>query len=283
MVLHQSLRKPLVRSARTCRVRSLFTSKPLVHRPLANPTRILMYSDPSPADFKSQIVEADPPSPCIVAGLSSNWPAREKWKSIRDLVTEETADILVPIELGPKNVGYNVQEPDARQWQRVEVRFRLFVELLESLEWEGAAYVSQLSIDEIPSLKADVHLPFPHAPDLAAPPNLWIGTADTYTPIHRDILGHNLLFQLLGKKVIRVFPPSDKEWLYISEEPFLRNTSLIPFDHAFDATRWPRFHEGVKTWYEATIEPGDAVFIPKGWYHSVRALEESISVNSWFL
>ncbi|EPQ52374.1 Clavaminate synthase-like protein [Gloeophyllum trabeum ATCC 11539] len=210
-----------------------------------------------------------------------------KWKSIQSLLTDETADMLVPVELGPRNVGYNIKADgadwDGGQWQRLETRFKLFVALLESGQWSGAAYVSQLNIDEIPPLKADVQLPIPHAPDLAAPPNLWIGSADTYTPIHRDILGHNLLFQVLGSKVVRVFPPSEKPFLYISEEPWLRNTSLIPFDHGFDADRWPRFREGVKVWYEATIEPGDAVFIPKGWYHSVRALEESISVNSWFL
>ncbi|KZT24860.1 Clavaminate synthase-like protein [Neolentinus lepideus HHB14362 ss-1] len=283
MTLVLSLREPLLQSP-CIRHRYLFstsTTRLLVHRPISDPTLIPKYADPSPREFRSNIV--DHPSPCIVTGLSSNWPAEKKWKGIRDLLTSETADIVVPVELGPRNVGYNVQGAGARQWQRLETRFGLFVELLESLEWDGAAYVSQLNIDEIAPLKAAVRLPLPHAPDLAAPPNLWIGTADTYTPIHRDILGHNLLFQLLGTKAVRVFPPSDKQCLYVSEEPFLRNTSLIPFDHAFDETRWPRFYEGVKTWYEGTIGPGHAVFIPKGWYHSVRALEESISVNSWFL
>ncbi|KDQ58331.1 hypothetical protein JAAARDRAFT_34131 [Jaapia argillacea MUCL 33604] len=293
-----SLRHPNI----VCRCLSSCTGESgLVFRPLLEPTHIAKLDSPSPADFSSEVLGRDSDSgdaklyPRIVTGLTKNWPASRKWSTIGSLLSERTAHLSVPVELGKKNVGYNIDASmtytgetealGAPSWQRTDIRFDLFVQLLESgrLEEEGlVAYLSQVSIDEIPPLEEDVQLPLPHTPQLAANPNLWIGSKGTYTPIHRDILGHNLLFQLLGTKHVRLYPPTQYSRLYISTDPFLRNTSLIPFDHSFDRSRWPLFGE-VDEWYECIIGPGDALFMPKGWYHSVWALEKSISVNSWFL
>jgi ribosomal protein L16 Arg81 hydroxylase len=41
---------------------------------------------------------------------------------------------------------------------------------------------------------------------------------------------------------------------------------------------------GVSECFEATVSPGDALFIPKGWWHSIKSIGTDItaSVNWWF-
>ena len=47
-----------------------------------------------------------------------------------------------------------------------------------------------------------------------------------------------------------------------------------------DMDRFPLLAEA--TFTEAVLGPGDALFIPAGWWHYVRSLSTSFSVNYWF-
>ena len=53
-----------------------------------------------------------------------------------------------------------------------------------------------------------------------------------------------------------------------------------PADAASTAARFPLFARAQP--YDVLLGPGDAVFIPKGWWHYVRALTTSASVNFWW-
>ena len=47
-----------------------------------------------------------------------------------------------------------------------------------------------------------------------------------------------------------------------------------------DYERHPRFR-GVET-FEATLAPGETLFIPHGWWHHIRTLEDAVSMNFWY-
>ena len=47
-----------------------------------------------------------------------------------------------------------------------------------------------------------------------------------------------------------------------------------------DLARFPRLR-GVETMV-AELEPGDALYIPRRWWHHVRTLQESVSANYWW-
>ena len=38
----------------------------------------------------------------------------------------------------------------------------------------------------------------------------------------------------------------------------------------------------IPTIYETVLYPGDVLFIPAKWWHAVRSLDTSISVNAWW-
>ena len=56
------------------------------------------------------------------------------------------------------------------------------------------------------------------------------------------------------------------------------NVSNVDVEHP-DLARFPLFAKARH--FDAILGPGDALFIPKGWWHYVRALTPSFSVNFW--
>lgn len=51
-----------------------------------------------------------------------------------------------------------------------------------------------------------------------------------------------------------------------------------------DTRRFPRFGEAMKHALAATLEPGDAIYIPYCWWHGVESLDPvSILVNWWWI
>jgi hypothetical protein len=81
-----------------------------------------------------------------------------------------------------------------------------------------------------------------------------------------------MLVQILGRKKITLIPAAQVPWLY--------NDVGV-----FSAADYPRFdeqrHPLVKhaTPIELVLNPGEAVFIPVGWWHCVEALDVSISLS----
>lgn len=148
---------------------------------------------------------------------------------------------------------------------------------------------------------------------------LWLGTTPTNTPLHRDPNG-NLFVQLKSRKVIRMTAPAigkglvelamqaggnKKEVGNLQGEEMMTGRTkelldLVVFGNPFgkekarleteqdEWEKWEALREGM---LECVVEPGDGVWIPKGWYHAVKGVaasgreddrEISASVNWWF-
>jgi hypothetical protein len=105
----------------------------------------------------------------------------------------------------------------------------------------------------------------------------WLTTTGGAIGLHRD--GYfGWLVQLVGRKEITLLAPDQRRYLYLSDW----NAIYSPVD-VYDEVyvRHPRFRHA--TWQRWVIEPGDAVFIPKLWFHNLRALDpDTTSVNVWF-
>ena len=112
--------------------------------------------------------------------------------------------------------------------------------------------------------------------------NAWLGTAGTVTPLHTDE-ADNLLCQLAGVKYVRLYPPAARDSLY----PFRSagNTAANEYSEVCcespDAEKHPLF-AGEGHYEEVLLSPGEALYIPRGWFHYVRALTSACSVNWWF-
>lgn len=99
----------------------------------------------------------------------------------------------------------------------------------------------------------------------------WMGPEGSFTPLHHD-LTNNMLVQIYGRKKVTLIPAMQVPWLYND----LHVYSQVNFPEV-DLSTHPLM-ENV-TPLEVMIEPGDALFIPIGWWHCVHGLEKSISIS----
>ncbi|KAK2067307.1 hypothetical protein P8C59_001060 [Phyllachora maydis] len=148
-------------------------------------------------------------------------------------------------------------------------------------------YIAQSSLDELPPpLRRDVPVPaLLNRPDVNVyGSSVWLGLEPTYSPWHRDP-NPNLLVQLCGRKEVRLLPPRAGEDL--KRRALLAGRGggqLLGLRMAGPETMEGRqreaLHEAVwsgpagtttTTITKLKIAPGDGLYVPQGWWHSVRS------------
>src|SRR5690606_16747779 len=106
----------------------------------------------------------------------------------------------------------------------------------------------------------------------------WIGPKNTITGFHADSV-NNMLAQIMGKKLVILSSTKSNKKIYPSKK-FDLGAVLSEVDlNNYDEKKHPEFKK--VEFYSATLEPGDVLYIPKGWWHYVRSLDTSISVNNF--
>lgn len=107
---------------------------------------------------------------------------------------------------------------------------------------------------------------------------LWLGPHSSVSPLHNDPLD-NLFMQYVGRKSVLLFPPDTQ--VYAGHDGQQSNTSPIePENRARNEKQYPLFDRS--TGMSCEVGPGDALYIPSKWYHHVKSLEISASVNIWW-
>jgi hypothetical protein len=158
-------------------------------------------------------------------------------------------------------------------------------------------YIAQASLSDLPKNMRD-DLPTPDIVLKAGKgdvydSSIWLGQAPTYTPLHKDP-NPNLFVQLAGRKVIRLYAPKAgnrifsevQEMIGGSGTASMRGEEMMQGEErrVLEAVVWGDEGDEGRDGWEAELESGDALFIPKGWWHSVKGVGDGIngSVNWWF-
>ena len=102
---------------------------------------------------------------------------------------------------------------------------------------------------------------------------MWIGPAGTFTPLHHD-LTNNLLLQITGRKRVLMVAPGETPRLYNDHHVYSRVRDLA---EPGIVARFPKL-DGLRV-HRVVMEPGDALFIPLGWWHQVTALDFSVTIT----
>ena len=212
-----------------------------------------------------------PRRPVVLRGLI---PERDlsRW-SFRELAAE-FSNLKVPTHL----THAGAVTPDPRSGVATEPR--ALAEVLAELGGGTPSLYMMAGIDALPAAWRDRITPPVYcagAPWLSC--KLWLSPAGTVTMLHRDA-ADNIHVQLIGGKRFTLIDPKERARLYPNSLfASVPNGCQVDLD-APDFTRYPRFRD-VQT-AQADLAPGDGVYIPRGTWHHVRTIADSLSANFWW-
>src|SRR5262249_6196834 len=104
--------------------------------------------------------------------------------------------------------------------------------------------------------------------------NLWLG-GKTKSGMHFDN-ADNLFGQIYGRKSAMLVDPQYSKFLYqFADSP--SKSAVNPEEPDFNVHP---LYARCEVW-NASLEPGDGLFIPYGWWHYIAAEDISISLNCW--
>jgi len=103
---------------------------------------------------------------------------------------------------------------------------------------------------------------------------IWVGPKNSKTPYHHD-LTNNLFIQIYGKKEFTLIPSIYINKMYNNHHVF---SDVPSFD--YDENELDKYPEYRKiNPINITVNPGDILFIPIGWWHKVKGLSETIGLS----
>jgi hypothetical protein len=221
--------------------------------------------------------------PAVLRGAARDWPAVQAAR-------RSDADAVAYLKrfLHPRPVGAIVGQP--------EIQGRFFY----SDDMTGFNFTRGLSPLEpfLNRLLKDREHPAPLAMAVQSEPmtlsdrmfeqnpptvSIWIGNR-TVATAHFDF-SNNIACSLVGRRRFTLFPPEQLPNLYVGPlelTPAGTPVSLVDLE-APDLARFPRFATAIETAETATLEPGDAIYIPFHWFHAVDSLAPvNFFANYWW-
>ena len=223
--------------------------------------------------------------PCQIGG--AEFPAirkwfQEPWPSFNRSYLGKFSDHLIPVELNDGETNFD----------RAEAPFGIFLDWAERAGAEAPQqrfYVAQAPLNRLPKPMQD-DLPTPELVKKTGKgevydASIWLGVAPTYTPLHRDP-NPNLYLQLAGRKTIRLLDPVAGQAVFDAVQATLgsrtssgrfRGDEMMKGQEKtlLEARIWLRgnIEDGEEVvGFEATLAGGESIFIPQGWWHSVKSV-----------
>lgn len=204
--------------------------------------------------------------PLLLQGAAAEWAAVNRWSPA--YLAEVIGDIQVTPSVGlpDTEVPYNHRANGFSKPMTVHE----FVKLMGTGD---RCYIGQVPIRILPGLERDfdfVSLAPPDIKDVI----LWMG-ASTRSGLHYDNVD-NLFAQVHGTKLAILAAPEEAFNLHLF--PDSHSKSQVAPEHP-DLKAHPRFARAKLI--QATLEPGDVLFLPRAWWHYFASSPSSISLACW--
>jgi len=230
-------------------------------------------------------------APTILRGLAPDWPvvnaARESSDALFAYLAARDCGRTAQAFVGPPAIAGNYHYGDGPGGFNFARETLTLSQALPRIS--AAAGNAALPSLYLGSLPTDDYLPgFAEANRLAVlpatvRPRLWIGNASRVA-CHYDSYD-NLALVVAGRRRFTLYPPDAIGDLYVGPidhtlagQPVSLAAGTDPHDG-----RYPRYANAHERALVAELEPGDALYLPKLWWHQVEAFDPvNVLVNYWW-
>lgn len=229
--------------------------------------------------------------PAILRGLGAGWPAVRAARESADAVVAYLKRFSRPDPVnaivGPPEIeGRFFYTPDLKALNFTRGKSPLDPFLDRLLRDRAAERPYAIAVQSVPAPELLPGFTEDNATDLAGDavvPRLWLGNA-IRVATHYD-LQENIGVVVAGRRRFTLFPPDQVANLYMGPlelTPAGTPISLVD-PSAPDLDRFPRFADAMAFAETATLEPGDAIYIPFHWWHAVDSLDPvNVFMNYWW-
>ncbi len=225
-----------------------------------------------PEEFRKAYYDKN--MPVVIRQLSHNWPAYTKWNW--DYFKQLVGDKRVPL--------YNNVKSDAYTPVNKADDYKTFGEYIDMISRGPAGWRIFLFniFDHAPQLLNDFTWPEHLMKGFVKKyPMLFTGGAGSITHMHFDIdLSHILHTQFAGRKKVLLFPFDEQYKLY--RKPF-EVLSLADFSNYYQNSGKPDYEKfpalKLAQGLEATLEHGDTLFMPSGWWHHMEYIDSGFAMS----
>nr|XP_018686739.1 PREDICTED: F-box protein At5g06550 isoform X2 [Musa acuminata subsp. malaccensis] len=217
---------------------------------------------PSPDEFSSKIEPANVAA--VFHGAVKDWKAISRWNP-----SDGGLDYL------EESVGSSVLEAMLSRSGRIfygDIRSHERVPIMNTERNERCP---------LETLTEDIQMPAFLGIKTLASINFWMNMAHSRSSTHYDP-HHNLLCVVSGCKRVVLSPPSACSILYpMPVYGEASNHSAVNIEKP-DFSVHPRAKNYEEHSQKIVLHPGDALFIPEGWFHQVDSDDLTIAVNFWW-
>jgi hypothetical protein len=247
------------------------------------------YAAVTPAAFRDEIRPAY--RPVVFRGLLADWPAVQRNTESRETLLQylrslDSGEPLYTVVGDPAIDGrlFYGENLSGVNFKRIGSPFSATLAQLLRFEHSPrppAIAVQAASVNAaLPGFVRDNPMPL-LAGDVE--PTLWMGNRAVVAP-HFDV-NDNIAVVVSGERRFTLFPPEQIGNLYVG--PILDAPGGVPISmvdiRAPDFERFPRYREALASAMQATLSPGDAIYIPGPWWHGVESTASiNLLVNYWF-
>lgn len=239
------------------------------------------------AAFKRDIAEKC--QPVILRGLVRSWPAvaaaQESKQRFRDYLLRFDAGRITEVFVGDSSIAgkyYYSEDLKRFNFERKQMRLAEAIDAIITPPGQTTMYVGSLPMDAyLPGFPQENAMPL--VPREAIP-RIWIGHGSNVA-CHYDTFD-NIACAIAGTRRFTLYAPELIGDLYVGPidhtmagQPVSLAASAPPGEEA----RYPRFQAIRDRAYVAELQPGDALYLPKLWWHQVEALSDfNVMVNYWW-
>ena len=200
--------------------------------------------------------------PVVLTDVAHEWDAIKKWSPIYlgDVLGDAVVEVMTGRDADPH------YEVNSRQ-HKTSMPFRHYLRDVASASYSDNTYlVGNNRLLDAPAatpLWEDFSIDRRYLDDSNARGKvfLWFGPAGTITPLHHD-LANALFVQVYGRKVMRLISPLRSHCVYNNYAVYSEVDAAKP-----DLARHPKFERAHQL--TVVIKPGQALFLPVGWWHHV--------------